>query len=50
MEVFVQEMLSATSLDDAKVRAARALEAFEKLVSASSLGEAQKVRLTIMLT
>ena len=30
VELFVQEMLSASNLDDAKERAARALEAFEK--------------------
>lgn len=42
VEVFVQEMQSATSLDDAKVRATRALEAFEKVASGSFLGETQK--------
>lgn len=34
VELFVQEMLSATNLDDARDRAAKALEAFEKSVIA----------------
>lgn len=42
VEVFVQEMRGATSLEDAKVRAARALEAFEKIASGFLMGEAQK--------
>lgn len=45
-ELFVREMLSASNLDDAKDRATRALEAFEKTVlsrSGSVLQEFQKV-------
>jgi hypothetical protein len=46
VELFVQEMLSAANLDDAKDRAARALKAFEESVtcrSATMLQELQKV-------
>ena len=46
VELFVQEMLSASNLDDAKDRAARALEAFEKSImgrTGSLLEDLQKV-------
>jgi hypothetical protein len=47
VDLFVQEMLGASSLDDAKERAARALEAFEKSImgrTGSLLEDLQKVR------
>ena len=46
MELFVQEMLSASNLDDAKDRAARALKAFEESITCRSgllLEDLQKV-------
>ena len=46
VELFVQEMLSASNLDDAKDRAARALKAFEESITCRSgilLEDLQKV-------
>ncbi|KAL8158722.1 hypothetical protein V2J09_000259 [Rumex salicifolius] len=39
VELFVKEMISATNMDDARIRAARALEALEKSISAHSSAE-----------
>ncbi|KAI4329352.1 hypothetical protein L6164_021624 [Bauhinia variegata] len=40
VDLFVREMMSATSLDDARARAARMLEVLEKSISARSSAEA----------
>ncbi|CAN1125802.1 hypothetical protein LINPERPRIM_LOCUS4664 [Linum perenne] len=42
VELFVREMTSATNMDDAKVRASRALEALEKSIYARAGAEAAK--------
>ncbi|KAL8158723.1 hypothetical protein V2J09_000260 [Rumex salicifolius] len=39
VELFVKEMISATNMDDARIRAARALEALEKSISARTSAE-----------
>lgn len=40
VELFVREMMSATSLDDARARATRILEVLEKSISAHAGAEA----------
>lgn len=40
VDLFVREMMSATSMDDAKARAARLLEILEKTISSSAGAEA----------
>lgn len=40
VELFVREMMSATSTDDARARATRVLESLEKSISASASAEA----------
>lgn len=42
VELFVTEMVSATNIDDARARAARALEALEKTVCARATAEASQ--------
>lgn len=53
VELFVREMMSASNMDDARARAARALEVLEKSICARAGAEAaksfQQVFLSLML-
>lgn len=44
VDLFVHEMMSATDFDDARVRAARILEAFEQSITAPSKASEEVIK------